>query len=266
MIGKVIDGRYAGSGVYKFPDNNVLVIQIPDGEKIALSKDNILSIENVTAQYSPTSNNTIMVMWNDFETSFIQLGVQSNSGTNLSETNSRTVRPNNQKNERKHSQENITNKSYYLGEQIISEDEVLQIMELISKNERLKAITQVKEIAGIGLSDAKYIIDNFETLDLTKPQSTFISSTSNNSASEKPNVHKQNNPSKNNGCSLWIIVFVFLFLLGSCSKGCNNGSNNKYGYGYEECFRCHGAGMVNEGFLDFKTCPTCRGSGMLDSH
>ena len=29
-----------------------------------------------------------------------------------------------------------------------------------------------------------------------------------------------------------------------------------------KCYRCHGAGMVNNGFLDFDTCPACRGTGI----
>lgn len=60
-----------------------------------------------------------------------------------------------------------------------------------------------------------------------------------------------------------LIVIAFLLLI-SCFSECS--SSRDYPYGYEECFRCQGSGLVNEGFIDFNTCPTCRGSGMLDSH
>lgn len=74
MIGKVIDGRYSGSGVYKLPEKNVLFIQTDDGEKIALSKQNVLSIDDVSEQYSYDGQKAMMVLWNDFETSIIQYG------------------------------------------------------------------------------------------------------------------------------------------------------------------------------------------------
>ena len=77
MIGRVIEGRYVGSGVYKLPEKNVLFIQTDNGEKIALSKRNAISIEDVTAQYSSDGRKTMMVMWNDFETSIIQFGSAS---------------------------------------------------------------------------------------------------------------------------------------------------------------------------------------------
>ncbi|MBQ3016750.1 MAG: hypothetical protein IJD79_08230 [Clostridia bacterium] len=32
--------------------------------------------------------------------------------------------------------------------------------------------------------------------------------------------------------------------------------------GGDKCVSCGGVGMVNDGFLDFKTCPTCRGTGL----
>ena len=40
MIGKVIEGRYAGARVNKIPEKNVLYVQTEDGSKIALSKTN----------------------------------------------------------------------------------------------------------------------------------------------------------------------------------------------------------------------------------
>ena len=75
MIGKVIEGRYAGASVNKLPDKNVLYIQTEDGTKIALSKSNAISIDDVTDQYPSYGRKVMMVMWNDFETSIIQLGV-----------------------------------------------------------------------------------------------------------------------------------------------------------------------------------------------
>lgn len=79
MVGKVIEGRYAGASVNKLPDRNVLFIQTEDGTKIALSKSNAISIDDVTDQYPSYGRKVMMVMWNDFETSIIQLGL-SNAG------------------------------------------------------------------------------------------------------------------------------------------------------------------------------------------
>ena len=64
---------------------------------------------------------------------------------------------------------------------------------------------------------------------------------------------------KNILCILLVVALCVAIFVG-CTSG------NKYPYGYEECFRCQGSGLINEGFIDFKTCPTCKGSGMLDSH
>lgn len=74
MIGKVIEGRYSGASVNKLPDKNVLYIQTEDGSKIALSKNNVISIDDVTEQYPSGGRKVMMVMWNDFETSIIQIG------------------------------------------------------------------------------------------------------------------------------------------------------------------------------------------------
>lgn len=74
MIGKVIEGRYAGANVNKVPDKNILFIQTEDGTKIALSKSNVISIDDVTEQYPSGGQKVLMVMWNDFETSVIRLG------------------------------------------------------------------------------------------------------------------------------------------------------------------------------------------------
>lgn len=61
-----------------------------------------------------------------------------------------------------------------------------------------------------------------------------------------------------------LLILLVCLLLVVCIAGCD--SSNSYPAGYEACFRCNGAGLINDGFIDFKTCPTCRGSGMLDSH
>lgn len=77
MIGTVIEGRYVGAGVHKLPDRNVLYIQTEDGAKVALSKKNIISIDDVTAEYASYGKKVLMVMWTDFETSIIRLGMSS---------------------------------------------------------------------------------------------------------------------------------------------------------------------------------------------
>lgn len=74
MIGKVIEGRYTGASVNKLPDKNFLFIETEDGERIALSKKNIVSITDVTDQYPSYGKKAMMVMWNDYETSIYQIG------------------------------------------------------------------------------------------------------------------------------------------------------------------------------------------------
>ena len=71
MIGKVIEGRYTGASVNKLPDKNFLFIETEDGERIALSKKNIVSITDVTDQYPSYGKKVMMVMWNDYETSIV---------------------------------------------------------------------------------------------------------------------------------------------------------------------------------------------------
>lgn len=93
MIGKVIEGRYAGASVHKLPDKNVLYIQTEDGSKIALSKKNAISVENVTDQYPSYGTKVMMVMWNDFETSIFQIGnpVQEQPKANISMHNNTSL-------------------------------------------------------------------------------------------------------------------------------------------------------------------------------
>ena len=52
MIGKVIEGRYTGASVHKLPDKNILFIVTEKGNKVALSKSNVISIDDITEQYS----------------------------------------------------------------------------------------------------------------------------------------------------------------------------------------------------------------------
>lgn len=75
MIGKVIEGRYEGASVNKFPDRNVLFVETEDGSRIALSKSNAISVDDVTDQYPSFGTKVMMVMWNDFETSIFLIGV-----------------------------------------------------------------------------------------------------------------------------------------------------------------------------------------------
>lgn len=90
MIGKVIEGHYEGASVNKLPDKNVLFIQTEDGTKIALSKSNVISIDDVTDQYPSYGRKVMMVMWNDFETSLIQIGMLSNSQGSMTKVRSTT--------------------------------------------------------------------------------------------------------------------------------------------------------------------------------
>ena len=76
MIGKVIEGRYEGAIVNKLSDRNILYIQTEDGTKVTLSKSNTISIDDVTEQYPSAAKKTIMVLWDNFETSIIQIGTQ----------------------------------------------------------------------------------------------------------------------------------------------------------------------------------------------
>lgn len=81
MIGFVLSGRYAGGKLNKHPDCNMLFIETQDGERITISKENAVSIEDVTEQYSTNGKKTLMVIWNDFETSIIQFGLRTGSDT-----------------------------------------------------------------------------------------------------------------------------------------------------------------------------------------
>lgn len=85
MIGKVIEGRYAGAKICKLPDKNLLFIETEDGERIALSKKNIVSITDVTDQYPSYGKKVMMVMWNDYETSIYQIGYSAKQKVQVNE-------------------------------------------------------------------------------------------------------------------------------------------------------------------------------------
>lgn len=78
MIGKVIEGRYAGASVHKLSDKNVFFVQTEDGRKVALSKSNAISIEDVSEQYPSYGNKVMMVVWNDYESSILQFELVKN--------------------------------------------------------------------------------------------------------------------------------------------------------------------------------------------
>lgn len=77
MVGRVVDGLYKDCEVHKLPDRNVLFIVTKDAKRIAINKENVVSIEDVTAEYSTSGKKTLMIMWSNFETSVIQFGTPS---------------------------------------------------------------------------------------------------------------------------------------------------------------------------------------------
>ena len=79
MIGKIIEGRYVGSEIHKLPGHSALIIQTQDGEEIALSKNNIISMDDVSSRYPTYGNKVMMVMWNNFEISLLQFGSVTNN-------------------------------------------------------------------------------------------------------------------------------------------------------------------------------------------
>lgn len=87
MSGKVVEGKYAGANVNKVPDKNLLYIQTENGNKIPLSKSNVISIDDITEQYASNARKTIMVLWDDFETSIIMLGIYEHTSVAPSSKN-----------------------------------------------------------------------------------------------------------------------------------------------------------------------------------
>lgn len=79
MIGKIIEGRYAGSEIHKLPGHNALIVQTQDGQEIALSKNNIISMGDVSSRYPSHGSKVMMVMWNNFEISLLQFGSVTNN-------------------------------------------------------------------------------------------------------------------------------------------------------------------------------------------
>lgn len=60
-----------------------------------------------------------------------------------------------------------------------------------------------------------------------------------------------------------IILCVIVSIIVTCIAGPDSDSGSGGGsYSDDKCAMCDGAGMINDGFLDFKTCPVCRGSGI----
>lgn len=53
-----------------------------------------------------------------------------------------------------------------------------------------------------------------------------------------------------------IAATVVISIVSSLFGGGSSGHSNS------ECAACGGSGMVNEGFLDFETCPVCHGTGL----
>lgn len=73
MVGKVIEGRYFGCSVYNSLENKKLYIKSENSEIVLISKNNAVFIDDVSTMYYSDNGKAIMVMWNDFETSIIQL-------------------------------------------------------------------------------------------------------------------------------------------------------------------------------------------------
>ena len=207
MIGKVIEGHYKGASVNKLPDKNVLFIQTKDGTKIALSKSNVVSIDDVTDQYPSYGRKVMMVMWNDFETSIIQIGNALKSSEK------------NQQNETNENPNNIKNEAFYLGSKIVSKNDIQRLKEIIASKDKIDALEFMRETFGLGAADAMYIVEHFETLDFSKPQSFSKEPNDGNTFSESKKSEAPNNPppQKGIGCFTWFIIIVLLSsLLNMC--------------------------------------------------
>ena len=208
MIGKVIEGRYIGSGIFKLPDKNVLVIRTEDGNNVALPRSNVISIADVTDQYSSFGSKVMMVMWKDFETSIIQIGTTSES------------------HEKKHSNKihdnsnGAGNEPQYLGSTIVSKDEIDRLKEIVSDKESVDALIFLRETYGLSAADALRIIENLETPDFRKTDTSFNKPNDGNSISETKKSETPNNtsPKRGMGCFTWLIILV---LLGSLLNMCD---------------------------------------------
>ena len=77
MIGFVLSGRYEGGRLHRHSGSNMLLIETHSGEQVVINRENTISIEDVTEVYSDNGERTLMVIWNDFETSLIRFGPMS---------------------------------------------------------------------------------------------------------------------------------------------------------------------------------------------
>lgn len=82
MIGKVVEGQYVGGSIHKLRDSSVLIIQTEDGNTIELTKETAISIDDVSAEYPNCGKRVLMVIWNDFTTSLIQIGASRSEQEN----------------------------------------------------------------------------------------------------------------------------------------------------------------------------------------
>ena len=84
--------------------------------------------------------------------------------------------------------------------------------------------------------------------------------------------YSRKNIGKNKFRSIVTIILIFVILIGFVyfiATGLINldeilASSNSSSPDVEndKCYRCNGSGLINEGFLDFKTCPACKGTGI----
>ena len=58
----------------------------------------------------------------------------------------------------------------YIGNVVASQQDIATIEAYIRRGTKLDAIKKAREISGLGLAEAKYYVDNFDTIDKTKPQ------------------------------------------------------------------------------------------------
>ena len=64
---------------------------------------------------------------------------------------------------------------------------------------------------------------------------------------------------KSDAWAIGLIVVLVIALFSTCDYSSGSSSSS------DECAVCQGSGLVNDGFIDFKTCPVCKGSG-VDFH
>lgn len=138
MIGKVIEGRYVGANICKHPDKNVLYIETEDGERIALSKKNIVSITDVTDQYPSCGKKVMMVIWDDFETSILQLGVSTSNASANREATANHCCPEKKSSQGKKSKQQKINLPWLLVGICLSIILVLAFFSVVSNQDEIK--------------------------------------------------------------------------------------------------------------------------------